>query len=691
MYQRDPMDGKFYTVSCIPLVNNNKITNPANILSCNPNVFLHDAGLSLSKYFMSITQCYLKDIQRVCETILQSQTKGRLNATIHKYGSCILNAAIPAISDVDAIIEIKESPTSSSSSSSNTASLFSFSGSRFLQSVATRLKEIYPSSKLRRRIAGASASGGGRRGVALQFITVKLGQDVPSLDLAVVVVCCNNNNATTKRCTSVASSSSSEGAGVAMMDSITDFTSIVSMLQSVQLPLDIDICKVYQGALRIIKIWAYRRQIYGSSLGYIGGGGYALLLARVLYDGLVTKNGNYLLQLDHLSKPTAILVGRDHNNNDEEAHEPVVTTTTTTTTTAMAAQQVVLYFFKTLGWGKTYPRPFIIDFPEIEHKEMMNKEKTKEKIGTVVAVLNDDDDDAAAGRERDTIYENVKKRDTMAIIAPITGGNLARNTTRSTTTTILKEFQRAAAIMDSSSSSSSTTTRTTTALEDILQPLSQNEFFYFDDEGRRRRRSTSAAASFVVLDIDTTSQLIKEGGDRYYGSITAMTTSLLLPELKAWSSRQMLHMIVELERKLLLVGRDVEIRPLSRPFFRFVVKNGSQKRKLLTFVIRVNEEGRGGALVADSSSSDDDLTSFIDKISINLEADLENFLLSNGRRLVHCSSSSSSSSIISFDNDDCGSNDDGDENQQRRRRRRRRLQQLVQFSCCMTAEEFLST
>ena len=41
--------------------------------------------------------------------------------------------------------------------------------------------------------------------------------------------------------------------------------------------------RIYQGALRIIKLWAYRRYVYG--LGYLGGGGWAVWLARVLMDG----------------------------------------------------------------------------------------------------------------------------------------------------------------------------------------------------------------------------------------------------------------------------------------------------------------------------------------------------------------------------------------------------------------------
>jgi hypothetical protein len=35
---------------------------------------------------------------------------------------------------------------------------------------------------------------------------------------------------------------------------------------------------IFAGALRVIKLWAHRRQIYGSNTGYLGGGGWAVLL-----------------------------------------------------------------------------------------------------------------------------------------------------------------------------------------------------------------------------------------------------------------------------------------------------------------------------------------------------------------------------------------------------------------------------
>ena len=42
---------------------------------------------------------------------------------------------------------------------------------------------------------------------------------------------------------------------------------------------------VFSGALRIIKLWAFRRGLYGSSTGFLGGGAWAVLLAHTMIYG----------------------------------------------------------------------------------------------------------------------------------------------------------------------------------------------------------------------------------------------------------------------------------------------------------------------------------------------------------------------------------------------------------------------
>lgn len=44
--------------------------------------------------------------------------------------------------------------------------------------------------------------------------------------------------------------------------------------------------RIFAGALRIIKLWAFRRGAYGASTGFLGGGAWAVLLAHSLIQGI---------------------------------------------------------------------------------------------------------------------------------------------------------------------------------------------------------------------------------------------------------------------------------------------------------------------------------------------------------------------------------------------------------------------
>lgn len=43
---------------------------------------------------------------------------------------------------------------------------------------------------------------------------------------------------------------------------------------------------MFAGALRLVKMWARRRDVYGGAAGYLGGAGWATRLARVTADGV---------------------------------------------------------------------------------------------------------------------------------------------------------------------------------------------------------------------------------------------------------------------------------------------------------------------------------------------------------------------------------------------------------------------
>jgi len=45
---------------------------------------------------------------------------------------------------------------------------------------------------------------------------------------------------------------------------------------------------LFAGTLRLIKIWAYHRDIYGQASGYLPGGGFATILATFIHEGLIS-------------------------------------------------------------------------------------------------------------------------------------------------------------------------------------------------------------------------------------------------------------------------------------------------------------------------------------------------------------------------------------------------------------------
>ena len=54
--------------------------------------------------------------------------------------------------------------------------------------------------------------------------------------------------------------------------------------------------KAFQGALRLLKIWAFRHDVYGAASGFLGGGGWAVWLARIALDAV--KRGDLTIADD---------------------------------------------------------------------------------------------------------------------------------------------------------------------------------------------------------------------------------------------------------------------------------------------------------------------------------------------------------------------------------------------------------
>jgi hypothetical protein len=136
----------------------------------------------------------------------------------------------------------------------------------FLQEFAERLKKAHLAAKVRLRVAGTGRS-------PLQILTAKLWPSAPSIDILVTVL--ESDGACYDEASQIA------------LDSTLDSPRIVDAIASTSMAtLGRDLVDVYRGALRFIKLWAWRKHVYGASHGYLGGGGWSVVLARIMIDGL---------------------------------------------------------------------------------------------------------------------------------------------------------------------------------------------------------------------------------------------------------------------------------------------------------------------------------------------------------------------------------------------------------------------
>lgn len=125
------------------------------------------------------------------------------------------------------------------------------------------------------RVRTATAADGN---VTLPILTVKLWPSAPLVDLE----CCQRFR---------------DGRPVDEQSKIAlevqeSTTIIYDALRRADRRNEFDMERVFSGALRIIKLWAFRRCIYGSSTGYLGGGAWAVLLAHTMIQGIRDKSLN---------------------------------------------------------------------------------------------------------------------------------------------------------------------------------------------------------------------------------------------------------------------------------------------------------------------------------------------------------------------------------------------------------------
>lgn len=175
-----------------------------------------------------------------------------MHSRLELYGSQALASSISGISDVDVVLRLE------SGSTSNYAEITNSSGSQILQLLADQILETHASSRVRMRITSRSGSP------ALYVLTVKLAPNLPSADILLA--------------RTDAQGQPFDLASRHALDSLDEAGAILESAKRSS-AMDVDI---FGGAVRIVKLWAHRRKIYGTSTGFLGGGAWAVLMAWVL-------------------------------------------------------------------------------------------------------------------------------------------------------------------------------------------------------------------------------------------------------------------------------------------------------------------------------------------------------------------------------------------------------------------------
>lgn len=246
VFHRCHEDGKFYMISAIPLVQNQRNSSLLDATKQNISSFIKDSGFSSWRYVQCLSNVAISEVHRACKTILQKHYNG-FSAKMRPYGSYMLASSIQGISDIDVVVDI--SPTHET----DMLSEFDFDELLFFQRLQTKLKHVYSRSKLRLRLAGTPGDAD------FYIMTVKLVPEWPSMDMMLYVH------------DSFGNTSAAIGHGCEPEKSIDDSATILRLLGSSS--------SEFVPALRVVKAWAFRRQIYGSSIGFLGGGGWGVLLA----------------------------------------------------------------------------------------------------------------------------------------------------------------------------------------------------------------------------------------------------------------------------------------------------------------------------------------------------------------------------------------------------------------------------
>jgi len=322
IFRRSPHDGEFYAVESIPLVR-----HPLRVSDAMTS-FIRDAGKHSFSYMQGVSSLVQWEVHRAISFVTKNDDRYKnVQPRLVTVGSFALCAGLPGISDLDAVVTIQprgDEPLPTG-----------FCAASFLVEVKRRLQSLHLRIKARRRSAVIPGERPNLPNHRLEVLTLRLWPQSPSFDISVCIC---------------------DASGRPVDSPVTNKTTYESIRNSpflrdriiaaasTQTTTPTDFTPIFYGALRIVKLWAVRRSIYGNSMGYVGGGGWAIWLARIVIDCL--RDGTL-----------AIL---EHDNIDDQSQ-------------ASASRRIVAHFWRRIS--RTWDPSMVVSIANCvssEHRERPN-------------------------------------------------------------------------------------------------------------------------------------------------------------------------------------------------------------------------------------------------------------------------------------------------------------------------------